>query len=262
MLALGGLTLGLSIGSLTAAGARTAGTTLNILYTSAKSLQVKLSDGTPVGPGAPLAAGSYTVLVYDDPGTDPNPKLTINGPGVSASSDLNSTGMGIDQPATIGPLTFQAGASYTVEDTTIGASSLITFATTSGSTGNGSTSTGSPSTTVGGQPTTTTATTTSPHAKTVKMAGALKGSVSASGKATLSLGGKSVKTLKAGLYSLAVVDQSKKAGLIVGELGRPPITISGAAAVGTSTHTLNLGPGKGFFEPSSNGPRTYFTVTA
>jgi hypothetical protein len=261
VLALSGLTLGLSIGSLTAVGARAAGTTLNIVYTSARSVQVKLSDGTAVGPGSPLPAGSYTVLVYDDPGTDPNPKLTINGPGVAVSSDLNSTGMGIDQPATLGPFTFQSGASYSVEDTNIGASSLVTFSTTSGSGGStGSTSTVSSGTTGGGQ-TTTAPTSTTPHSKNVKLAGALTGSVSASGKATLTVGGQAVKKLKAGLYSVSVVDHSKQAGLIVGELGRPPITLSGAAAVGTSMHTLNLSAGKGFFEPSSSGPRTYFTVT-
>lgn len=257
VLALCGLTLGLSIGSIGATGARAAGTTLNITYTSAKSLQVKLSDGTVT----PIPAGSYTVLVYDDPGTDPNPKLTINGPGVSVSSDLNSTGMGIDQPATLGPYTFQPSSSYTVEDTNIGASSLVTFTTTatSGSSG-GSTSTVSSGSTGSGQ-TTTVTTQTTPVSKKVKLLGTLKGTVSASGKPTLTFDGKALKTLKAGRYSVTVVDHSKKAGLILGQVSKHAITLSGAAAVGTSVHTITLSAGKSFFEASTAGPKTSFTVS-
>jgi hypothetical protein len=262
VLALCGLALGLSIGSVSATGARSASSTLDITYTSAKSLQVKLSDGTVAGSGTLVPAGTYMVLVYDDPGTDPNPKLTINGPGVAVSSDLNSTGMGIDQPATLGPYTFQTSSSYTVEDTTIGASSLITFTTTATSgTSGGTTSTVPSGSTGSGQTTTTTATTTTtPASKKVKPLGTLKGSVSASGKPTLTFGGKTLKSLKAGLYSVSVADHSKKAGLILGQSSKHAITLSGAAAVGTSVRTVTLSAGKSFFEASTSGPKTYFSV--
>ena len=255
-LAFCGLALGLSIGSISATGARSASTTLNVIYTSAKSLQVKLSDGTV----SPIPAGSYTVLVYDDPGTDPNPKLTINGPGVAASSDLNSTGMGIDQPATLGPYTFQTSSSYTVEDSTIGASSLVTFATTATTgTSGGSTSTGSSGSTGSGQ-TTTVTTSTTPASKNVRLLGTLKGSVSASGKPALTFGGKTLKTLKAGLYSVTVADHSKKAGLILGQISKHAITLSGVAVLGTSTRTITLSAARSFFEASAKGPKTYFSV--
>jgi hypothetical protein len=260
-LGLGGVTLGLGLGSTGAVGARAAGATVNVTYVTAKTLQVKLSDGTVVGPGASLPSGSYSVLVYDDPSTYPNPNFTMSGPGVSISSNLNSTGMGLDEPATFGPFSFSAGASYSVEDTNIGAASLITFSTSAGGGSSGSTSTGSTTT---GQTTTTKTTTTTPAASGPpvgsKLVGTLEGIVSVSGKPTLTFSGKVVKTLKAGRYKVKVADHSKKVGLIVWKLGGRPVTLSGAAAVGSSTHTVTLSAGKTFFETSARGPKTYFTV--
>jgi hypothetical protein len=92
--------------------------------------------------------------------------------------------------------------------------------------------------------------------------GTVKGSVSVTGKPALSFNGKAVKTLKAGRYTVMVVDHSKKAGLIVWPLGKHSITLSGAAAVGSSSHTVTLGAGKWFFEALTRGPRTYFSVTS
>ena len=260
-LALGGLALGLSLGSTGAVGAPAAATTINVTYVTAKTLQVKLSDGTTIGPGSPLPAGSYSVLVYDDPNTYPNPNFTMNGPGVAISSNLNSTGMGLDEPATFGPFNFPVGASYNVEDTNIGASSLVTFSTTAGGSGGGSTSTGSTTTsqTITTTRTTTTTITSGPPAA-LKTVGTLDGIVSSAGKPTLTFSGRAVKTLEAGRYKVKVTDHSKKVGLIVWKLGGRPVTLSGAAAVGTSTHTVILGAGKTFFETSTRGPKTYFTV--
>ena len=172
-----------------------------VTYTSSKSIQVKLSDGTVVGAGTPVPAGSYTVLVYDDPGTYPNPKFTINGPGVALSSDLNSTGMGLDEPATLGPVTFQTSSSYSVEDTNIGASSLVTFYH-HGQLGRLDLDrpprprpTAATSTVM---TTTTATTTTSPGPKPTPTLGTLKGAVSAAGKATLTFDGKAPKNSRPG----------------------------------------------------------------
>ncbi len=261
-LALAGLALGLSIGQAGASNA--AGSTLMVTYTSSKSIQVKLADGTVVGSGTPVPAGSYTVLVYDDPNTYPNPRFTINGPGVAVSSDLNSTGMGLDEPASLGPYTFQTSSTYTVEDTNMGASSLVTFTTTATSGGSSSTVTSTASsstvaTTTTMMTTTTTATTTTTPS-VAKTLGTLKGSVSAAGKAALSFDGKAPKRVKAGRYKVTVVDHSRKAGLFLGEASKHTLTLSGLAALGTSTHTVSLSAGKWFFEASSSGPKSSFTV--
>ena len=264
LLALGGLALGAGPGSLEAATADNA--TLTITYVSPTSLQVTLADGTVVKSGGTIPAGSYLVLVYDPAaGGDANPNTTINGPGVGLSSNLNSTGMGIDYPSTFGPYTFQTSSSYSVEDTNLGASSLITFATTatataSGGSGSGGTTTSSGGGSTGGGQSTTTTTSSSAGSKTSTMVGTLKGSVTASGKAALSFDGKAVKALKAGRYKVTAVDHSKKSGLIVGHGSAQPITISGAAAVGTSSRSITLSAGKWFFEASTHGPKTAFSV--
>ena len=93
------------------------------------------------------------------------------------------------------------------------------------------------------------------------MMGTLKATVSVSGKGTLTFGGKAPKTLKAGRYTVSVNDQSKKAGLIVGQTSKKPVTLSAASLVGKSSHSLTLSAGKWYFAATSSGAKTYFTVT-
>ena len=93
------------------------------------------------------------------------------------------------------------------------------------------------------------------------MVGTLKASVSTAGKPTLAFGGKAVKTLKPGRYTISVQDQSKKAGLLLWKLGGHPLTISSAAATGPRSKSVTLSAGKWFIEPSTAGPKTYFTVS-
>jgi hypothetical protein len=94
--------------------------------------------------------------------------------------------------------------------------------------------------------------------------GTLKGGVSAAGKGTLTFGGKTPKTLKAGRYTVSVSDLSKKAGLIVGMTGMSgmhPITLSASTKTGPSTRSVTLTAGKWYFAASATGKKTYFTVT-
>ena len=74
-------------------------------------------------------------------------------------------------------------------------------------------------------------------------------------------GGKTVKQLKAGRYTISVQDRSNKAGLILWKLGSHAMTISGATATGPKSASVTLSAGKWFVEPSTSGPRTYFSVT-
>lgn len=261
LLALCGCALGLAAGSVRLAQAAAA--TLTITYTTPTSLQVTLPDGTAVKSGSVVPAGSYMVSVKDDPQTgDLNPNISISGPGVGLSNNLNSSGMGIDALSSFGPYTFQTSSSYSIEDSNLGASTLVTFTTSATSTAGsgGSTTTGSGSTgptqTNGG-----TTTTSGSGTKAVKMIGTLKGSVSAAGTPTLTFDGKAVKTLKAGRYTVAVVDHATKAGLILEELSKPAMTLSGAATTAKSSHTVTLTAGKWFFQASKAGRKTYFTVT-
>jgi hypothetical protein len=233
---------------------------MTITYVTPTSLQVKLGDGTVVRSGSAIPAGSYSVLVYDD-GEDANPKLAINGPGVSVSTDLNSTGMGIDAPWMGGPYTLQTSSSYSIQDTTLGSSTLVSFTTSATATAGGGSTTTTTTTATGTVTGGGTTTTTSVGPTKVAMVGTLVGSVSAAGKATLKFKGKPVKSLKAGRYRITVVDRSKKAGLIVLASQRV-ITLSSASTTGTSTHTVTMFVGKSYFETSSHGPKTTFTVVA
>ena len=221
-------------------GSARADGTLTVKYVGCTGLSV-----TP----SPAPSGSVTVLVYDDDNC--NAAFTLTGPGVNFSSDLNSTGMGIDHPAgPFGPFNFQAGATYTVRDANINASASFspTASGGSGSTG-GSTSSGG---------NTSGSTSSSSGTKTL---GTLVGTISPTGKATLKLGGATVNKLKAGVYKLTVTDQSKKAGLVIQALGYHAMSESAVSGTGTKTTTLRVIPAKYFFQ-ATGGPKTYFLVTS
>jgi hypothetical protein len=264
LLALSLCVCAISLGASAGVAATRADATLQVTYIGTSSLQVRLGDGTTVRSGGTIPAGSYQVLVDDADYT--NPKFTMTGPGVSISSDLNSSGMGIDRPAFFGPYTLPASATYTLQDANMGASTAITF-TTSATAGGSASNTGGSSSVSGGSSGSTSSGGTSSSSSsskgtTTRLVGTVKASVSASGKPALIFGGRAVKTLKAGRYMFTVADHSKKAALIVWPLGKHAMTLSGAAATGSSSHSVTLGAGKWFFEASMSGPRTYFTVTS
>jgi hypothetical protein len=239
---------------------RPAAGNLQITYVGSSSLSLSV-NGSPVPAGGTVPAGSYNVLVDD--ADDTNPRFQLNGPGVSIDSNLNSTGMGIDRPATFGPFTFQAGSTYTARDVNAGIS--ISFgvgaASSSSSSSSASSSSSSSSTSVSSSSSSSASSSSSSSAKKA-LVGTLVGSVSAAGKASLTFRGRRVTKLKAGTYALTVSDRSKKAGLVVEKLGYPAMTMSGPATVGSRSSRLVLSPGKWFFQASPGGAKAYFTVTS
>jgi hypothetical protein len=245
-------------GAFSAGAARADNATLLITYTGPSSLQVKLGSGTVVTQGSTIPAGTYTVLVYDA-AVNTNPKLVISGPGVNLVTDLNGTGMGLDQTAQFGPYTFETSSTYTIEDTNVGASTLVSFSTSATTTATASTgstssvaSTGSGGSHSGGG---------SGSSSGAELAGTLTASVSSSGSASLLLDGKKVKALKAGRYQVTIADRSRAAGLTVGK-DSTHITLSSTAGTGTSSRTLTLSAGRWYVEPSAHGPRSWFTVVS
>ena len=234
--------------------------TIRVEYIESSSLQFQDANGNPI---KSLAAGSYQVLV-DDP-DDSNPMFTMNGPGVSVSSNLNSSGMGIDRPAFFGPFNFQAGATYTASDTNMGPASTISLSVTAGgSVSGGSSSSGSGSSSSVGTTSSSSSSsgssssggkTSVASSSSSGTAGTLAGTVSAAGKATLTFGGRIVKTLKAGVYELTVADHSKRAQLIVEKVGFPAMT------EGATSHKLTLSSGRWFFKSSTGSQKEYFKVT-
>ena len=225
----------LSLGGLVPGGAAAVRTDypteLYVTYIGSNVVQVTVG-GTVVRSGGSIPAGLYTVLVYDD-GYNANPRLTMSGPGVSINSDLNSTGMGVDGVSTFGPFTFPASASYTVQQVGGPAVAFSTTAASGGSSSGGSSSGGSSSGgSSGGTKSGSSSGSMGSSGSTAKMMGTLKAAVSVSGKGTLTFAGKTPKTLKAGRYTVSVDDQSKNAGLVLGQTSKHPTTLSAARLSG------------------------------
>ena len=111
--------------------------------------------------------------------------------------------MGIDHPATFDPVMLQTSSTYTLQDTNAGGSSIFTFTTSAAATASGASNASASSSVSGGSSSSTSSGSTS---STTKLVGTLTASVSAAGKPTLAFGGKSVKTLKTGRYTISVHD--------------------------------------------------------
>jgi len=230
----------------------------SVNYIGTSSLRLTGPSGGGVPSGGSIPAGQYQVLVFDDDYM--TPRFQISGPGVNVNDDLNSTGMGIDHPAYLGPFQFQAGATYTVRDVNMGAS--LTFSTTAGgsssSGGSSSGGTSSGGTSSGGS------TSSGGTSGGSAFVGTIKASVSSTGKPALMFNGRVVKSLKKGRYTVSVSDKSKKAGLVLGMTGMmmKQIAVSSAAKTGSTSKTVTLAAGKWFYAPTAGGKKIYFTVTA
>ena len=246
--------------------------TLDITYTSGGGLEVATGSGTAVTSGTTIPAGSYLVDV-SDPDVDMIPNLTINGPGVSLSTNL---GMEVDQPQTFGPYSFATSSTYTVEDTSIGPASLVTFttsATAPASGGSSGASSGGSSLSSGGAVSIETSSSggsgssshdaaSSAGSSSMTIAGTIKATISAGGKLALTYDRKTLKTLKAGRYTFTVVNHSKQSGLFIGKGSSVAAALSRVGAEGTSSHTVNLSVGTWFYEATLRGAHTVFTVTS
>ena len=91
--------------------------------------------------------------------------------------------------------------------------------------------------------------------------GKLAATVDAAGKATLKLGGRSVASLKAGRYDIAVDDRTARAGFFVERGVRTPVTVTTVAFVGKRTRRVGLAAGKWTFFTRA-GKATVFTVVS
>ena len=171
-----------------------------------------LAGGAAVGTtsGAPtvIPPGPYS-LSFDDSAGATGPKFDLNGPGVSISEDMF---YGEIQAASLAA-TFQPSSTYTWrnEETP---NVIFTFVTSgeSGSSGSG-TSSGAGSSGSGSKTGTTAKSIVG--SAVVPFRGKLAATVDAAGKLALTTKGKPVTTLKTGLYTFTVVDQSGKSGFAI-----------------------------------------------
>jgi hypothetical protein len=109
--------------------------------------------------------------------------------------------------------------------------------------------------------TTTTSTPSKPNAKPTSQdvvgseatpfRGTLAGAVTAAGRLTVSFRGKSVASLKAGRYTVAVNDKSSSDGFLLAKPNRRPVPVTGTTFLGTRSLSVTLTAGKWLVMPKA-----------
>ena len=240
--------------------------TLNIVYNAGGTISVTLADGTPVGtpsaPGTVIPPGTYSVVFNNK--AEVVHMFHLSGPGVKLITDLRPIGEDLMCAGITGLYTLQTyqetflpNSTYSFQDdyapnlihavfSTSGASSAV--GTTKSNTGSGHLLTGSSSfsgiTSNGGAP----------------GKGVLAGSVGANGVLRLSYDGTSVGLLKAGRYTISIVDRSSKDGFILRKGSRPAVVVAPAGFVGKRSRQIDLTVGQWVFYATGSAKKTYFVV--
>ncbi len=219
--------------------------------------------GTPNSPGTVVPAGTYQVILNNNTDDDLAVlhKFHLFGPGVDFSA-----GTSVQSTASV---TFQPNSMYVYQDDLHPDTLHEVFGTPGsgatnstaggGSSGSASGSSSSSSSSAGGKSSGGTQSAIGTVIKTAPFRGALAGTVSSTGKLTLTRNGKAVATIKSGRYSIAVQDQTPKAGFTVQEIRKQSVTLTGVAFVGKHTVTIDLKPGQWMFY-SSSVRKNYFVV--
>lgn len=234
------------------AGASTARAVIPSLYVNYNgdncTFQVTTDAGTPL---TTIPPGTYQVVVstHDPYGLTGSCKgfvqFRLTGPGVSLFTTLDYG----DGSSEIDSESFQAGATYAMQDDgNIAATHMMfTIATTGSAAG-----------------VTTTTSSSSKGASTpsvVPTRGALQGLVSASGAVSLTTkAGKPVTSLKAGRYTFSVHDQSKTRGFSLQALGHAAKALTTAGYTGWRDTTVTLTAGRWFAFAKAGAKKTFFVT--
>ncbi len=186
-------------------------------------------------------------------------QFELTGPGVNLSTTLQDG----DENHDVFTQTFQPSATYTARDLNQPLVARAVFSTSasgspaapsSPSTSSGSSGKGTPSVDIVGSKAKKTAKTT-----TVPFRGTLVGTLSATGKPTLTSKGKTVSTLKSGRYTFSITDRNPKGGFWVQQVQKNLVTLTGVAFVGKRTTKVDLKVGQWMFY-TDRGKIHYFAV--
>ncbi len=180
-------------------------------------------------------------------------QFELTGPGVNLATTLQDGDDDDDDLKT----TFHASSTYTARDLNQPTVARVVFTTTATGSPTAPTSPYKPST----SPTKSTTSTdiVGSAVKSTPFRGALKATVSAAGKLTLTFKGKAVDKLTAGRYSVKVVDRSKKAGFVLQQLHKSAITLTKTKFVGNSAGNVTMKPGQWLYF-RGGGKAHYFLV--
>jgi len=235
--------------------------TLLVGFQLNKSIVVTLGDGTPVGTqsGTPttIPPGTYNIIM-SNPTFQNDIQWDLSGPGVSLVSNMSYG----EEPSEAWVETFLPSSTYTWRDD-LRPPTVWTFVTSA----SGSPVSSGPTTPVGVSTTPiSTGTGGKAHSTDVvgsdQLLGTLVGTVSATGKATLTSKGKPVTSLRQGRYTFTITDSSKHAGFIVQANKKAAQTITSPAFTGKKSVTVDLEAGQWLYYPSVVGAKSYFIVAA
>ena len=178
----------------------------------------------------------------------------LTGPGV----DLHTTLQDGDDDQAFLSATFQPSSTYTAQDNNRPSVARGVITTTASG----------PATSPTGSSTSSNTSTSSPSGSSqpslvgsaaVPFRGNLAATINAVGKLTLTSKGKPVGTLKAGLYTFTVRDNSTQRGFSIQKLKSSATALTGVGYTGTHVKMLNLKAGQWtFFSPGQS--KTYFIV--
>jgi hypothetical protein len=234
---------------------------LDVTFFANGQISVTLADGTSVGTtsGSPtvIPAGYYQVLLNGPGGCVQLPSFDLEGPGVSTTNNLDdgevqSTGFNAY---------FAPNSTFTWRDTGI-TGTVNTFSTSNTILGT-SPAVGSNQAPVtsGGTNSTSTDVVGSKTAmsKSSRPLTKIVGTITAAGKLSVALDGKSVTTLLPGMYSFVVTDRSSVDGFLLRKAGQRTIVLTGAAFTGRRTTKIDLTAGRWLFIRGAG--RTSFSIT-
>ena len=241
------LIAGLLIVAPAAQSERAATPSLIVTFTASGAVSVALPTGVAVGStsGAPtvIPAGYYT-LVMNGPGECINlPLFELKGPGVDIQDDM----LGGETDTHSLYANFLPNSTYTWHIDR-NQSVVYTFKASADSVGGAvPTGSGSSSATSGKTPKPTSQDITG--SAVLPFRGTLTGGVSAAGTLTLAYKGKSVTSLRAGKYTIAVTDKSSSSGFMLKKLNHAVMNVTGVAFVGRHSASVQLTAGRWLFIP-------------
>jgi hypothetical protein len=219
------------------------------------NLNFRYVDNSNVGNTIP--PGTYQIVLNNNTADDyaVDHRFHLFGPGV----DYSPQGGAVQTTFTV---TFQAGATYTIQDDLHPADHRQTLlaTTAAGSPSPGTSTTGATST---GSSGTTKKPTSSDivGSAIVPFRGALDAIVYAGGKLSLTRAGKTVSSLKTGRYTFSIDDESKVDGFTVQAFHKQPVALTSAGFTGSRDVTIALKPGRWFFYSPGGRKNQFFVVS-
>ena len=247
--------------------------TLYVNYTMNCTFTITDDAGTTLTSVAP---GSYQIVV-----TSPVPFASVDLAGVNdmtacqGSAQFALTGPGVSVTTTMGngdsdnallDVTLQPSSTYTAVDNTQPALAHFSFTTTATATPALATTTAATTTTTQAKvPTGSSGTSLSQPPLTpaiIPDRGTLAATVTAAGAVALTYRGKAVTTLRSGRYTIALTDESRRAGFVVQQLHGETTRLSTGSFTGKRQSSIALTKGQWSFSASTAGAKTYFIVLA